>query len=687
MFWGAFLFYLVSMAPGVEWFDSPELAQAAIFFDLTHPPGQPLFVFLTKIISWIPFGSLAWRANFFSALTCAVAVALIGELLMIWSSSVKKKSLLWAMIGVVVAMHPCVALQAIRCEVYGLYFLAAMLVIVLVEKFLYVDRADSHQPNLPRGFFLPLFVLGLAVANHHFLALLLLPYVVVRIFLLPVLLPIGQGWSIRHWSWGGLFFACGISLYLFLPIRSHAPNPPLMGWGEPGTWDGFVNFFRGRDFGIYFLFPWKDSGPLLQALGGIGWPLLVAALTVGMIGVKRYWALWVAILFAMGASTVKIFYRENPDAFGYIALVPLLLWFFLLAFWLDAARTSKRSAIFADIFLWLLVVIQIFSYGRFSHPLWRAQHHLAESYVFDLEAHAPYGAIIFLNSDHAIFPAVFSQNVEQNRPDLIYISPLMAKASWYRRYLQRRYPQIAVPIRRGDAVVDLAVANPHRPMVAENFEDLVKIQHQLKLSDYKLIPWYEWFALLPNAVTSNDNDSQFDREYYLHSKRCSDKKYRMTGTQVNAFTQRRRADFYLQQNDLASAIAAMERAVEQPSVDVKFFDWSIKPLTTDFPLPKPLYPAFISNRAADLFTLGNYYLMAGLSHTSQGMEKIQQIFFEAAELKDYRGVMLLADVLLKQGNLVAAKTVLESIPTTIVERDLALRVVRMRLKEPHVFNQ
>jgi hypothetical protein len=69
------------------------------------------------------------------------------------------------------------------------------------------------------------------------------------------------------------------------------------------------------------------------------------------------------------------------------------------------------------------------------------------------------------------------------------------------------------------------------------------------------------------------------------------------------------------------------------------------------------------------------------------MEKIQQIFFEAAELKDYRGVMLLADVLLKQGNLVAAKTVLESIPTTIVERDLALRVVRMRLKEPHVFNQ
>jgi hypothetical protein len=150
MFWGAFLFYLVSMAPGVEWFDSPELAQAAIFFDLTHPPGQPLFVFLTKIISWIPFGSLAWRANFFSALTCAVAVALIGELLMIWSSSVKKKSLLWAMIGVVVAMHPCVALQAIRCEVYGLYFLAAMLVIVLVEKFLYVDRADSQNPKTPK---------------------------------------------------------------------------------------------------------------------------------------------------------------------------------------------------------------------------------------------------------------------------------------------------------------------------------------------------------------------------------------------------------------------------------------------------------------------------------------------------------------------------------------------------------
>src|SRR2546423_15450775 len=73
----ALLLYSWTLAPTVTLVDSGELIVVAQGLGVAHPPGFPLWVMLAHLSSLVPFGNVAVRINFSSALFAALASAVL----------------------------------------------------------------------------------------------------------------------------------------------------------------------------------------------------------------------------------------------------------------------------------------------------------------------------------------------------------------------------------------------------------------------------------------------------------------------------------------------------------------------------------------------------------------------------------------------------------------------------------
>src|SRR5437667_8437552 len=86
----ASLLYALTLARTVTLVDSGELILAAWGTGVAHPPGFPLWVMLAHLASLLPFGNVAVRINFssalFAALACAMLTLVVAELIITASS-------------------------------------------------------------------------------------------------------------------------------------------------------------------------------------------------------------------------------------------------------------------------------------------------------------------------------------------------------------------------------------------------------------------------------------------------------------------------------------------------------------------------------------------------------------------------------------------------------------------------
>ena len=70
--------YLFTLAPSVApQGDSGELVTVAYTLGIAHHPGYPLYTLLAHLFTKIPFGSVAWRVNLFSAVCHSATVVVV----------------------------------------------------------------------------------------------------------------------------------------------------------------------------------------------------------------------------------------------------------------------------------------------------------------------------------------------------------------------------------------------------------------------------------------------------------------------------------------------------------------------------------------------------------------------------------------------------------------------------------
>lgn len=446
------LVYWRTAAPGLLAGDSGELQFAAWLAGLSHPTGYPLYLML----GWLwshglaalglanPARAMTLLSALFGALAVALtyllAVALIAQSRRDAAAARPVERIAALVAALTFAWTPTLWSQAVITEVYTLHaaLVAALLWLALLwrqeVRFLRRNRTSALLTALAL-----LFGLGLA---HHRTTLLLLPALLVFLIWQA---PAG------YWRWrqAALLAALALApllLYLYVPL--HAPASPYLSielWpGQPTELldrspSGLVSYLLGQSFAGEIQRPAQAiaAAPGLLTrfaaqLTPVG--LALALLGMALLAARRQWPL----LWLTGASFLlltgfNLFYTIGDIAVFYIPSYLLAcVWIGIAVAWLAARAgrlAGRRAALAAAVLLaalplWLLLsqaAAQDRSQDRAAADGWQAL----------LDANPAPNAVLVSNDRDELMPLWYLQQVDEVRPDLAGVFPLLlAEPGW-----------------------------------------------------------------------------------------------------------------------------------------------------------------------------------------------------------------------------------------------------------------
>jgi len=301
-------FYFQTIAPTVGEADTFEMQVNALRLGISHGSGYPLYLLLAKLFSLLPIGgTVAFRINlsssFFGVLASVIAYLIARQL-----NASRPASWIAAL-----SFAASIAFwsRAVEAEVYTLH-------IMLVGLILWIAISSQHSAFSNKKFYFLSFLFGLSLTNH-LTTIILLPAIFIS--LIP-LLPFKHNNILSfvtrsgHLSFAIFFFALGLSLYLYLPLRWPAVNN-----GEVMTWELFQHFITGQEAqGALRLNAWYSDLSRYEivfrkALDQFGWVGIITAL-IGLISLLRkniFAALVTLAAYSGFAFFALSFYVPDPD--------------------------------------------------------------------------------------------------------------------------------------------------------------------------------------------------------------------------------------------------------------------------------------------------------------------------------------------------------------------------------------
>ena len=254
-----FSLYLATLSPSTAMWDASEYITAAYTLGLPHPPGNPLFVLIGRVIAILPIApNVAMRINVLAALASAVAAAmwfLIAHRVAVrWLPGRWPRVLAGALAALIGGTAFTVWNQSVVNEkVYTLSLTGIAIVSWLMVR--WTEETDRKRADAL--LVLVAYLLGLGYANHM-AGMLPLPAVGLAVLL-------NRPSTLLRWR---LVLTCvlaiviGVTPFATQPIRS-AFNPPL-NEGEPtacreglefsctfsrGTWKAFTYNLNREQYG------------------------------------------------------------------------------------------------------------------------------------------------------------------------------------------------------------------------------------------------------------------------------------------------------------------------------------------------------------------------------------------------------------------------------------------------------
>ena len=450
---------MATLTPTVAGGDAGEMITVAYLLGVAHPPGYPLYTLLAKLASLIPFGTVAWRVNLFSALAGSAASLLLCRGVIRWTGDVAAG----ALAAGVLAFGPLVWPYAITAEVFALnnLFVAGLVYFAARAASEHAATGTVSSRTLNVG----ALWLGLGFAHHHTLVFLGIPYALFllaltgRRVLSPRVLP----------SFAGIVLL-GMTPYLYLVVASgRAP----VTWGDTSTLDGFLTHFLRREYGTFRLAESSvGSEGGLSARGAV----LVRGRSLDVLGPRAARAGRPGLAAPIGPGPLA------DDALdGGAALLPRRL--------LDAGQRppggsaahhgagallaagagggerahGRRTGRARPLALtppaaglrWApalaLPVALIVTEGR---AIKAYQQHFVQDYGAAILKSLPPDAILIISSDEAVNSVRYLQYVEGLRPDVRVIPVGFLTNAWFRGYAARHLPDVRLPPARSRRPAD-----------------------------------------------------------------------------------------------------------------------------------------------------------------------------------------------------------------------------------------
>jgi hypothetical protein len=437
--------YLPSLAPGLTWAhggaDGGDLITAVALNGVPHPSGYPAYLLLAKPFLALPFGTLAFRANLFSAFCFALASAILFNIALQWLQDRKFALPAAAVAALSFGLSPLVWSQAVIAEVYGLQ--ALLSVIILLQSF---SCPKTRACSFLRG-----LTLGLALGNH-----------LTSLFLLPLLFfdyPSPGRLSFRDIVIRLLGFLLGCLVYLILPL--YAAQSPPVNWMGPLAWSSFWDLVSGRVYQSYFTLALVGermrgiAGLLLRDFTLLGVPLGIFALFRSPKDRLSWSLLW---LFFIHGLFSLVYGSKDSYVYLIVAWAAFSLWIGQgLQFALVSLPSRKYFPVIAYLMLAVLFIARVF---LVFPQVDASQDHRAEDFARNVLEDAPHGALLLAVDDEASFAMSYYLFVENPRPDLTLISEGLLGHPWYQHSLRHNDSSLILPSDKKLGVYDLIMLNP-----------------------------------------------------------------------------------------------------------------------------------------------------------------------------------------------------------------------------------
>ncbi len=260
--------------------DVGEIQVALNLWGTVHHTGYPLYtvlgaslVSLFKLVGVNPAASASLVSWVFGAAALGVMYALLDAR--------RVRPALAALLMMALGLTRSFWIHSVVAEVYSLYALFVALAIWWVFK-------DARRWQM-RDWMVAALILGLGVGHHRAVA-----FVVpgLAVWLLPEMRRVRRRMPFIL-VLGALIFAATFVVYLYMPMRDWAGARWV--YGQPGTWEGFLHEFLGREaqremdppHSLADLF--GHIGYILEVLAGqLTWPgVVLGAAVLGVLAAQR----------------------------------------------------------------------------------------------------------------------------------------------------------------------------------------------------------------------------------------------------------------------------------------------------------------------------------------------------------------------------------------------------------------
>lgn len=445
MYVGAFGLLCLGIPHGLMWFDSGELALASATWGLAHPPGQPFYTLLGGL--FYQLGGLL-GLNLLSAVSL---VAILAALRSLYQLKYGLLSLSSELIGLLWLMLYPVWDQGARIELYGLgtalgfwslYFAQVTEIHLRDHLRDHVRDGRLYPQKMYDSIWLCGIFLGLCGATNAIFAIAfglnLLWVLRPNVLLIWTRLLGGTlgGFVLPHLYFGWIIYASDGFI-----------------WGDftsiSGAWAYLTGSdYRGTGHSAWLSLPAHFIEWLWWSFENGAWLWCILTILLSIRSViqrtckgefKRAFAGLPLVLFCgIFPLSYERYWPEVPDFTGYLLPVMGLS---LLMMWHFEASLRQQSVQGSVLSYSLVCCIYLAQYSASpEYQTKRSQHTLAEKMAQDWLDHVPQNSLIFVQSDHWVFPLMYLQEVKKVRSDVLVFNLGFSRSSWYWRWLRKRHP-------------------------------------------------------------------------------------------------------------------------------------------------------------------------------------------------------------------------------------------------------
>jgi hypothetical protein len=476
----ALVLYTWTLAPTVTLVDSGELILAAWGLGVAHPPGFPLWVMLAHLASLLPFGNVAFRINFSSAVfaagACAMLTLVVAELLITTShlTSLKRRNkgaqqsrkfedlggdgfLIFAPAGgagLFMAFSRTLWSYATITEVYTLNALLILVVFFLVLRWRrrIVETRKNGSATVTthdRWIYAAAFVFGLALGDHH---------VTVALTLLGIAAIVYRTQGVRFFTSSRLLYAALISfgalvvVYAYLPLA--ASRSPVMNWGAPRSLQEIWWHITGRQYRVFFVFSPAIMGTQFMefcrmALREFGFPWLPVIPFLAFAGFASAYkrdrtAFWFLLLIIIADLGYCLSYEiaEDKDAYYLPSFMSIAIAAGFGIHWLIQVSTTRSAPLRKPYVVGAIAIVLTASTAFASNwPFNNRRHYfIADDYVQNLFSTIAPDGLLLTQDWQVVSPMFYAQEIEQLRRDVKVVDINLLRRSWYFDYLQYAHP-------------------------------------------------------------------------------------------------------------------------------------------------------------------------------------------------------------------------------------------------------